>query len=208
MCGFGGGGGNNAAADQQRQDEQNRQTAINNGMGQIDNAFAPFNDDYYKQFERTYSAQARPDLDKQQKDANQEALFGLARAGLTKSGAAAKVYGDIADTRARGDLQVADDARTASAEQRGQVEQQRNSLVGQLNATANANAAGQAANNQAILMSKPPTYSPITNLFSEITGHWALNEQARRNGSEGWGWGLEPVADPVRGSRGSVREMR
>lgn len=205
MCGFGGDGG--GAADQQRQQEQERQQAINNGMGQIDAAFAPFNDDYYKQFERSYVAQAQPDLNKQHKDANQEALFSLARQGLTKSGAAATVYGNIADTRARGDLQVADDARAASADQRSQVEQQRGALVGQLNATQNANAAGQAANNQAILMSRPPTYSPVTNLFSEITGQFAQNEMARRNGEPGWGWGLT-AADPVKGARGSVRELR
>ena len=204
MCGFAGGGSGSQAASQ---NEMQRQQSINNGMGQIDAAFAPFNDAYYKDFESKYVAQAQPDLNRQQKDANQEALFSLARQGLTKSGAAAKVYGDITDQRARGDLQVSSDARGASADQRGQVEQQRGSLVSQLNATSNANAAGQAASNQAQLLTRPPTYSPVTNLFSEITGQLAMNEQMRRAGYPGLGFGITPVADPVRGSPKSVREV-
>ena len=69
-----------------------------------------------------------------------ECAAGLARQGQTKGSAAAGAYGDVADTRARTELQVADQARTASAELRNDVENQRASLVQQLNATADAGA--------------------------------------------------------------------
>ena len=175
-------------------------------MHDINHIFEPYNDAYYKNYEDNYIAQSRPDLDKQQKDANQDVLFGLARTGNTKSSVAAKAYGDVRDQRARTDLQVADQARAASGDLRNNVEGTRNSLVAQLNATANDQAATDAARSQAISMSRPPIYSPITNAFAEITNQFAMNEQARRAGNPGWGFGLTTV-DPIKGSRSSVREV-
>ena len=173
-------------------------------MGQIDSAFSPFNDEYYKDYENKYIAASKPDLDKQQEDANENVLFGLARTGKTKSSSAAKAYGDVVDTRVRSDLQVADAARGASGDQRNQIESTRSNLVSQLNATSNAQSAADGARTQALLLNRVPTYSPITNAFSEVTNQFAINEQNRRNGSPGWGWGITTPSDPIKGSRGSV----
>lgn len=201
MCMFGGGGGSSDAA---RRNEEARQQRINQGMGQIDSAFAPFNDEYYKDYENKYLAMAKPDLDKQQANANEDVLFGLARTGKTKSSSAAKAYGDVVDTRVRSDLQVADAARDTSSNQRNQIEATRSNLVSQLNATSNAQSAADGARTQALIMNRVPTYSPVTNAFSEVTNQFAINEQNRRNGSPGWGWGITTPSDPIRGSRGSV----
>lgn len=201
MCMFGGGGGSSDAA---RRNEEARQQRINQGMGQIDSAFAPFNDEYYKDYENKYLAMAKPDLDKQQVDANEDVLFGLARTGKTKSSSAAKAYGDVVDTRVRSDLQVADAARDTSSNQRSQIEGARSNLVSQLNATSNAQSAADGARTQALVMNRVPTYSPITNAFSEVTNQFAMNEQNRRIGNPGWGWGITTPSDPIRGSRGSV----
>jgi hypothetical protein len=201
---FGGGGGSGDAA---RIAEQQRQSRINDGMGQIDSAFSPFNDEYYKDYENKYLAMAKPDLDKQQADANENVLFGLARTGKTKSSSAAKAYGDVVDTRVRSDLTVADNARDTSNNQRTQIEGTRSNLVSQLNATSNAQSAADGARTQALLLNRVPTYSPVTNAFSEVTNQFAINEQNRRNGSQGWGWGLTTPSDPIRGSRGSVQQV-
>lgn len=205
MCFFGGGGG--GAADSARRAEEQRQGRINAGMGQINDTFAPFNDAYYRDFENKYIAQAKPDLDKQQVDANESVLFGLARGGKTKSSSAAKAYGDVVDTRARSDLQVADQARGASGEQRNQVEATRSNLVNQLNATADGSAAADASRQQAMLINRVPTYSPVSNAFSEVTNQFAMNEMNRRAGNPGWGFGLTSVADPIKGSTQSVRNV-
>jgi len=201
MCMFGGGGGSSDAA---RRNEEQCQARISQGMSGIDSAFAPFNDEYYKDYENKYLAMAKPDLDKQQVDANEDVLFGLARTGKTKSSSAAKAYGDVVDTRVRSDLQVADAARGASGDQRNQIEATRSNLVSQLNATSNAQSAADAARTQAVVLNRVPTYSPISNAFSEVTNQFAINEQNRRNGSPGWGWGITTPSDPIRGSRGSV----
>ncbi len=205
MCVFGpsgGGGGSQAARDQ----EFARQSRINAGMHQIDSAFQPYNDAYYKDYESKYIAASRPDLDKQQKEANEDVLFGLARTGNTRSSIAAKSYGDVVDKRAQTDLQVADAARGASAEVRGGIEATRSNLVNQLNSTANDTAAANAARAEALTANRAPIYSPITNAFGEITNQFAMSEQNRRAGNPGWGFGIASV-DPIKGSRSSVREV-
>lgn len=205
MCLFGSGGG--AGSDEARQAQQQRENNIRNGMGQVNAAFAPYNDDYYKNYESQIVDQSRPDLAKQERDAREKATFGLARQGQTKGSAASKAYGDVADTRARTDLQVADQARTSSAGLRNDVENARGNLVGQLNATADAGSAAANARNSAAVLSRPPTYSPISNAFSELTNQFAINEQARRMGNPGWGFGVSPVVDPIRGSSKSVSQV-
>jgi hypothetical protein len=198
----GGGSGSDAA----RQAQAQRENAINAGMGGINSAFAPYNDAYFKNYEGQYVDMARPDIDRQERNARQDVLFGLARQGQTKGSAAAKAYGDIANTRANTDLQVADQARTASSGLRNDVENMRGNLVNQLNATADAGSAAAEARNQAQILTRPPTYSPISNAFSEITNQFAINEQARRAGNPGWGWGFTSV-DPIKGSRSSVSNV-
>jgi len=205
MCGFSGGGSGGSDA---RQAQQQRENAINAGMGAINSAFEPYNDAYYKDYETKYTDMARPDIAKQERDARQNVLFGLARAGQTRGSAAAKAYGDVADTRARTDLQVADQARTASSGLRNDVENARSNLVGQLNASADVGSAAANARNQAALLTRPPTYSPISNAFAEATNQLAMNEQARRDGNPGWGWGFTGVSDPIKGSRGSITNIR
>lgn len=204
MC-FGGGGG--GSSQQARNDDFARRTRIDTGMYQIDQAFKPYDDGYFKDYEQKYIAQSRPDLDRQQKDANEDVLFGLARTGNTKSSIAAKSYGDVRDKRAQTDLQVADQARAASGEERAGIEATRANLVNQLNATANDVAAANAARTEAMTATRAPIYSPITNAFSEITNQFAMNEQQRRAGNPGWGFGLSPVSDPIRGSAKSVKEV-
>lgn len=203
MCGFGAEGGGGSG--ESRAAQARRENAIVDGMNGINAAFSPYNDSYFKDFEGKYVDQARPDLDKQERAARQDVLFGLARAGQTKGSTAAKAYGDVADTRARTDLQVGSQAREASSNLRNDIENTRSSLVSQLNATADAGSAASNARNAAITVNRPPVYSPISNAFSELTNQFAINEQARRNGQPGWGFGFTPQgADPIRGSRGSV----
>jgi hypothetical protein len=177
-------------------------------MNNINQAFGGYNDAYYKDFENKYLDMAKPDIDRQEKLAREKVLFGLARTGQTKGSAAARAYGDVADTRAQADLQAADQARTASNGLRNDVENQRTALVQQLNASADAASAGANARNSAASLTRPPTYSPISNIFSGITDQFAMNEQARRLGNPGWGFGITPVGgDPIRGSRGSVTQV-
>ena len=191
MCWASGGGG---AGDAARQQEQQRQASIQSGMASINNTFSKFDDNYYADFEKKHLNLATPDIAKQKVEANNQTLYGLARSGNLDSSAAAKMYGDVATRNNQAVQNATNNAHGAAQGLRGDVEAERSNLASQLNATADASAAANEAATQAQIMTRPPTYSPITNIFSDLTGQIAANEQARRAGMPGWGWSLTSPA--------------
>src|SRR5690348_12984636 len=97
MGGGGGGGGGPdpyTEAATRRQQQIDRENSIARGNAAIDKNFAPFNDQYYADFEKKYLGQATPDIARQKKEANSQTLFGLARSGNLDSSTAGKQYGD------------------------------------------------------------------------------------------------------------------
>lgn len=200
MCGPSGDGGASAQA---RQQEQQRQSAINAGMASIDSTFSKFDDDYFNDYFNKEMDMATPNIAKQFTDANEQTLFGLARDGNLQSSAAGKVYGNVAD---RKDEALLNASNTASADEnalRSQIASQRSNLVSQLNATADPSAAASGAISSAAISSRPPVYSPVTNIFADLTNQFAANEQARALGMPGYGVGLTS-SNPVTGSPKSV----
>lgn len=203
MCFFG--GGDSGAGDARRLEEE-RKAHINEGMARIDETFAPFNSGYYADYENKYRDLGIPDVNTQYRDAVQQTRYGLARSGNLDSSAASKAYRDLRERNTQAELKVSDDARAASAAQRAAIESSRNSVVSQLSATENPSAAAQAAAAQAATLSRPPTYSPITGIFADLSGLFASNEQARRAGLPGWGWGVTSQSSPL-GSPSSVKTI-
>lgn len=197
------GGGDSASGDSRALEEE-RKARINEGMGRIEETFAPFNAGYYNDFEGKYRDLAMPDINQQYRDATQKTRYGLARTGNLDSSGASIAYKDLATRNDQARLKAADDARAASAGQRQSIEGARNTLTTQLSATENPSAVAQAAVNQAAVLNRPPTYSPITNIFSEVTGALARNEQARQNGRPGFGFSINPW---TQGSPSSVRTV-
>lgn len=188
MC-FGGGGNkgsqaqaaaNNAAADanlkmaqQQRQDEIDRQNRVNQGIGTINKTFSRFNDAFYNGKSKNYLDYYKPQVDQQYGEAKQSTLFQLARQGINDSSAGAKVYGDLARDYGNQNQSIQSGANAYAQQARSQVEAQRNSLINQVNATANPQAAASAANNAvgSLQMVEPAGgYSPLAGLFSTFTG--------------------------------------
>lgn len=185
--------GQSSGGAQARAIDEQRQNAINDGMNKINDTFSQFNDPYYADFEKKNLDLALPDIQKQKVDANNQTLYGLARAGNLDSSTAAKQYGDVETRNTQAIQQATDTAHTAAQNLRNDVEAERSNLVSQLQSSGDANAAANEASSQAQILSRPPTYSPVTNIFSDITGQIAANEQARRLGQPGWGFGITPV---------------
>jgi hypothetical protein len=189
-------------SDQARQMEQQRQGKVQAGMAAIDDAFSGFNDAYYADFEKKNLDMAKPNIETQAREANDKTLFSLARSGNLGASTAAKQYGDVATRNDQALLQASDTARAAANGLRGDVEGERSNLVSQLQATGNDSAAAASAASQAAILSRPPTYSPITNIFADVTGQLASNEQARRLGLPGYGFGMTSpgVTSPTKGA--------
>ena len=200
--------GSSGASDSARAQEQQRQNSIQSGMASINSTFSKFDDNYYADFEKKHLDLATPDIAKQKVDANNQTLYGLARSGNLDSSTAAKMYGDVSTRNNQAVQNATNNAHSAAQSLRGDVEAERSNLASQLNTTADASAAANEAATQAQILTRPPTYSPITNIFSDLTGQIAANEQARRLGQPGWGFGLTSpgTSTPIRGK--SVIEQR
>lgn len=187
----GGDGGASAAA---AAAEQTRESNINTGMSSIASTFAPFNDDYFNNYNQEEMNQATPGIAAQDADANQQTLFNLARTGTIGSSAAGAEYGKVADTNNAALLQASNQASSDTNALRTSVAGDQSDLVNQLEASADPEAAATTATADASALTRPPTYSPVTNLFSGITSQFAANEQARSFGLPGYGFGIAPQA--------------
>jgi hypothetical protein len=204
MCGPLLGGG--APHDNSREIEQQRQARINQGMQNIDQTFGQFTPDYYTQFQQTAFDQMSPDIEKQYKDAVKSATYSLARGGNLRSSAGADFFGDLQEAYDRARLEANDRARSMATDRRSQVESTRGNLVSQLNATADPAAAAQSAINQAQLLTTPPAYSPIGNVFAGLTAQVADAQAQNRAGTSNWATDLLGPYD-ARGSRGSITQV-
>lgn len=214
MCYPSGGGGGGGGADpyteaaNRRQAQIDRENSINRGNAAIDKQFQPFNDQYYADFEKKYLDQATPDIARQKQEANTQTLYGLARSGNLDSSTAGKQYGDIEYRNTQALQNASDTAHNAANDLKSSVEAEKNDLRNQLNAAENATISSDALlNGASTLRARTPQYSPITGIFSDITGALAANEQARSLGKPGLGFGFRPMSDDPFGNRRSVEQL-
>jgi hypothetical protein len=187
MC-FGGGGGDGGAA-QARADEQARQDRIKQGVSNVDKSFAKFDDNYYNQRGQAYQNYAMPQFNNQYKQMGNNLAFSLARSGNTDSSEAARQGGILQSDNAFGRQQIADQAIGEQQKARQQVEENRNSLINQLQATSNPSLAAAGAERQAAALAMQPAFSPLGNLFNNTT---AVLGNAYQAGAYGGGPGLTP----------------
>lgn len=177
MCFGSGGGGGGAAEEAARAKEAERLANVKAGTEAIDRQFLPFDDAFFAKTRDAYKAYATPQLDRQVADAGQQLEFGLSRAGLGKSTVAAKQRGDFDFDVGTQRQSIADRAEEASNAQRSNVATARQSIVGQLNADANAGAAASNASARAAVLTQQPTFSPIGELFGNVTKNLSLSAQ-------------------------------
>jgi hypothetical protein len=188
--------------DNSREIEEQRQGRIREGMGRIDQTFAPFNDAYYQGLETTAMNTFEPDIDQQYSDAVRQATFALSRGGNLRSSAGADAMRRLRERRDTATIEGRDRARGIAGDRRREVEGTRNTLVSQLNSTADPTAAAQQAASQAALLTQPPAFSPIANIFGALTQQFADAQSYNRGGVRNWATGI--FGAPSTGNRGSV----
>lgn len=176
MC-FGGGGGDGGAA-QARADEAARQARIKAGVAGIDKQFGQFDDGFYKGRQNAYSAFAAPQLNDQYKQNKDQLAYSLARSGLTNSSEGIRQGGVVQRDYALGQQQIADQGITEAQKARQAVEDNRNSLINQLQATADPTLAANSALREAGVLAMKPGFSPIGNLFQNTTAMLGAAQQA------------------------------
>jgi hypothetical protein len=175
-----------------KQQEKERQQRITQGMASIDRAFKGFDQPFYDKQSAAYREFARPQFDRQYGEALDQLHYALTRAGIQNSSAAGKAGGDLTFQRNLGEQAMEEQAIAAANEAKAKVQQTRQLLSAQLNADANASQAAQSAAAQASILGARPNFSPIGNLFANVTA--GLSNYAQ--GAPLFGYGYSGTSSP------------
>ena len=169
---FGGGSSNNDAkksAKKQKKDEAAREARIQQGVSSINNTFAGFNDPFYAGYGNAYTGAMLPQLEDQYTKAKRRVLFDLANRGLIKSSAATQEQGDLGTEYATGQATIKSKAAQAVDALKADVENMRQSLTAQVQASADPDtAASLASTSAASLKAAAPPVDSLGNMFAEL----------------------------------------
>ena len=188
MCfpGLMGDGGASKMAKQQRADEQAREARIRAGMGQIDSAFAGFDDPFYQSRAKAYSDFAMPTVDRQANDARRALIYALSRNNNLDSSAAIRKNTELNRDTNEARINVANQGQDMANRTRADVENARSGVVAQLNATGDSSAASAAALRQVQNLTMPQGFSPLGQLFANFASSVAQIGSNSGNGYSGF----------------------
>lgn len=186
MCIFGGGnsGAKQLAAQQQQQADQARadtnrkNAALQTGMGNIDAAFQGFDDNYFNNLAKNYEDYAKPQLQDQYDQQKKNLIYALARKGNLNSTVAGDQQALLDQQNARNLTGIESTGMDYAAQARRDVQAARNDVTGQLNSSYDADAANTAAMAAAKSLAVPVSFSPLGNLFTNVSALAAQNKLA------------------------------
>lgn len=184
MC-FGGGG----SAAQDATDTANdinareliRQNDVKKGKENIDGNFKQFDDPYYQGYEKTYTDNYVPQLDKQYNSSVGKMIAALAERGMDRSSVGAAAQGDIYGDYTNAKTSIASDARSAADTLRSNVENTKSNLYAMNSASADPAAANTMALGQSKSLVAPPQYSPLGDVFASAMQPFANGIAANAN---------------------------
>lgn len=149
-----------------------------------------FNDDYYAGRRKAYEDYALPQLDTQYDRTKRDLIFALDRSGLRQSSAGAGKNAELSDEFDQSRLDIANKGFDVENQARANVENIRSSLVSQLNATGDDQAAAAAAVRNADALNRPEGFSPLGQVFLNFSdalsriGSNARNDYSGLSGSK------------------------
>lgn len=179
-----------------RADEQARQARIKEGMGKIDSTFKQFGPDFYDRRKQAVMESTMPQLNDQFQKTKEQLQFNLARSGLTDSSVRSANEAEAQRQMDVGKAAVAGQAQDYANQARQQVEQNRAELIGQLNATGDAQAAAQGALSRSAIAMAQPSVSPLGLMFQNTTG--LLGQASQAGAYDRRAPGLQAFGLPVR----------
>lgn len=128
-----------------------------------------FNDDFWNQRSQSYVDYANPQITDQYDDAAKQLTFALDRAGTLDSSVRGQKLGDLQKLYDKNLLNMNDQAQGYVNSGKTAVEDARSNLITTLNATGDAQQAASDAIARSQTLAQAPTYSPLTNLFTDFT---------------------------------------
>jgi hypothetical protein len=193
---FGGSGDSGAAAQ-----EAARQARIRSGMGALDTEFAGFTPEFYAQAGKDYTAYAMPQLMEQYQKTRNDLAYSLARAGLSKSGAAVSQNNSLQKTLALNEGTIANAAADRENQLRSNVSSQKGELVTQLEASSDPASVNEQAVGAVSQLRAPSAMQPLGNMFSDWTQTYLAGKSA--NGQTGQMSGLSQLLNQGYGTVGN-----
>jgi hypothetical protein len=159
----------NATAAKQTAAEKARQEELTRGYAAIDQNFGQFNDNFYNGRARAYTDYANPQLDDQYGRARNSLIYALTDAGTLGSSAGADKLALLERDYSTNKQSIADQAAAYASEARTNVGNARAAVTRDLVNGGNAGQAGAAAAQQAQTVSAAPSFSPLAQLFQNMT---------------------------------------
>ena len=156
-----------------------RQNRVQEGVDNIDSAFAGFNDDYYTGYTNAYTAHYDPQLRDQYDAAVLDARKQLSGQGLLNSSAGVNALKDLSDLFNDAQLDIQGRANTATSDKRTEIENARSNLYAQNESAADPGSASSMANSQAQALSAAPQYTVLSDVFGgTLAGLGNYNQNA------------------------------
>lgn len=173
-------------AEAARKREEKRKADKARGRSSINSQFSRFNDDFYNQRRDAYMDYATPQLESQHKKAKDNMTFNLARGNNLRSQAGIDQLAELAQAFQFQQANLVNEADRQRQILRDSVENERQALFNQLDASANADAAANSALTRSTFLSEQkPNFSPLGDLFANVAMAGGSNYLAgRRHGEQ------------------------
>lgn len=150
---------------------------IKQGKAQVESTFAPFDNDYYRQRVQAYINYALPQLGQQYRGVSNAMQFGYANRGLRGSSAEQQGKSKLGTEMAGRQQTIADEGVRQAQELQREIEAQKTNIMSQLYTAADPASAATSAVNVASSFRAPSTFTPLTNMFSDLLNTYAANKR-------------------------------
>jgi hypothetical protein len=170
----------NAAREAQeaRDLEAKRQADIRTGTQRVNDTFSQYNDDFYDSIAKAYEEYYSPQLGEQFNQAKRSLVLSSPSTG---SSSFARRVGELTRDMQRQQVSLRERGQGAANQQRQSIENSRLSLIDSVNRGLGVDEAGNMASDRARLLSAPPTYDALPDLFGRFVsgaGNVARAQQA------------------------------
>ena len=159
-----------AAADRRAADE--REANIRAGMGDVDTAFASFDDPFYESRRQMVLDALVPDLEKQAKAAKRQITLNLADKGKLQSSSAARAFREFNEQQAAARTDVDQRAQAAVQRLKGNVLDERSRLYDAVRGSADPRGSAAALSGAAAKQYADPnalTFDALGPIFANLT---------------------------------------
>lgn len=149
-----------------RAQEEERRRRVAESTAAINGQFSQFDQPYFTNIADSYKKFQMPLFQEQSSKARRELPYGFAS---SDSAEYLRKKEELERDIQRNEAQINDQANDFANNQRGQVETNRSDLVQMANSGTDAGTVAQMANTRASALARPPTFTPIADLFQKYT---------------------------------------